>query len=376
MQIGIPRETKDGERRVALVPDGVRTLVADGHRVVVEAGAGEASGFPDAAYRNAGAIVLPAAEDVWRSALVVKVKEIQRSEYARLTPGTAIFGFAQINRDRALLDAVLAAHVTVIAFETVRDAHGALPLLAPMSRIAGRLAPLAGARALQTDAGGNGTLITGIDAVPAARVLVLGAGNVGGEAARVAARLGCDVVVLSRGSARLHALASTLANEGLHVRAGVLDEDAVRAATADADLVIGAVLEPGRLSPKLLRREHLRAMREGSAFVDVGIDMGGMAETSRMTSLSNPTYVEEGVVHYAVPNMPALVARTATQALAAVVLPYVRELAARGVAAALARDPGLAAGTMVVDGGIVHPGLAGDAGRPCADLPRAAAAAP
>jgi alanine dehydrogenase len=374
MQIGIPRETKDGERRVAIVPDGVRVLVGDGHRVVVEAGAGEASGFADAAYRDAGARIVASPEDAWDSSLIVKVKEIQRGEYARLRPGTTIFGFAQLNRDRALLDAVLAARVGVVAFETVRDANGGLPLLAPMSRIAGRLAPLAGGRALQTDAGGNGTLLTGVDGVPAARVLVVGAGNVGREAARVAARLGCDVVVLSRGQGRLRDLEQSLASEGLRVRANVLCDEALRAAVAHVDLVIGAVLEPGRLSPKLLRGEHLRAMRPGSAFVDVGIDQGGIAETSRMTSLTHPTYVEEGVVHYAVPNMPALVARTATRALAGAVLPYVRDMAGDGVLAALARNAGLAAGAMAWDGRIVHAGLAGDAGRPHAPLPTPAEA--
>ena len=369
MQIGIPRETKDGERRVAVVPDGVQSLVGDGHRVVVETDAGAASGFGDAAYRDAGATVVAAPDEIWDSPLIVKVKEIQRGEYARLRPGTTIFGFAQLNRDRALLDAVLAARVGVVAFETVRDANGGLPLLAPMSRIAGRLAPLVGGRALQTDAGGNGTLLTGVDEVPAARVLVVGAGNVGREAARVAARLGCDVAVLSRGPARLRELATSLASEGLKVRVNVLDDEALRTAIADADLVIGAVLDPGRLSPKIVRREHLCAMRPGSAFVDVGIDQGGIAETSRMTSLSDPTYVDKGVVHYAVPNLPALVARTATQALAAAVLPHVRAMARAGILAALALDAGLADGAMVWDGRIVHAGLAHDAGRPHAPLP-------
>ena len=359
MQIGIPRETKDGERRVALVPDGVRAQIAAGHAVVVEAGAGAASGFGDDAYHAAGATVVADAEMIWRCPLIVKVKEVQRDEYARLSPGTTIFGFAQLNRDRELLAAVLAARVRIIAFETVRDAQGALPLFAPMSRIAGRLAPLVGAQALMTSAGGNGTLVTGVDAVPGARVVVVGAGNVGGEAARVAARIGCDVTVFSRGTTRLAALAAsdrrivavTLAGDG----AGLHD------AIARADLVICGVLEPGRLSPKLIPRDVVRAMRDGSAIVDVGIDQGGIAETSRMTSLSQPTYVEERVVHYAVPNMPALVARTASLALAAAALPYVRRLA-DGIAAELERDEALAAGVMTWDGAIAHAGLAADAG--------------
>jgi alanine dehydrogenase len=366
MQIGIPRETKDGERRVALVPDGVRELVAAGHSVVVEEGAGAASGFADDAYRGAGATIVDDPGMVWRCPLIVKVKEVQRGEYARLAPGTTIFGFAQLNRDRALLAAVLGARVRTFAFETVRDARGALPLLAPMSRIAGRIAPLAGAQALMTSAGGNGTLLTGVDAVPGARVVVIGAGNVGGEAARVAARLGCDVTVFSRGAARLATLAGTDARIVTAVLAG--DRTELHDAIARADLVICGVLEPGRLSPKLIPREVVRAMRAGSAIVDVGIDQGGIAETSRMTTLSQPTYVDEGIVHYAVPNMPALVARTASLALAAAALPYVRRLA-DGLANALERDAALAAGVMTWDGAIVHPGLAADTGARASPAP-------
>lgn len=364
MQIGVPREIKDGERRVGLLPDGVRTLVQAGHAVVVEADAGLASGFDDASYREAGAGIVGDDGTIWHCPLIVKVKEVQRAEYAWLRPGATIFGFAQLNRDRALLDAVLASRVTIVAYETVHDAGGGLPLLAPMSRIAGRLAPLVGAQALQTSAGGNGTLVTGVDDVAPARVVVIGAGNVGGEAARIAARLGCRVTVFSRGLARLRVLERTVAAEGRSITAVQLAADTavLRAALAEADLVIGGVLEPGTLSPKLIPRDVVRAMRKGSAIVDVGIDQGGIAETSRMTSLSNPTYVDEGVVHYAVPNMPALVARTATCALTDATLPYVRALAGAGIARALEADPGLAAGVMVWDGAIAHPGLARDAG--------------
>jgi len=366
MRIGIPRETKDGERRVAIVPDGARTLAQAGHEVVLESGAGAASGFVDAQYVAAGARLAADTGEVWACPLVVKVKEVQRAEFAWLRTGTTVFGFAQLNRDRALLDALLAAGVRVLAYETVRDGCGALPLLAPMSRIAGRLAPLAGAQALQTASGGNGTLITGVEGAPAARVVVIGAGNVGTEAARVAARLGCDTCVFSRGAKRLDALVQALLQERLHVTTARLDGPDVPLddAIAAADLVIGAVLEPGTLSPKLVSRATIRAMRAGSALVDVGIDQGGIAETSRMTSLSHPTYVDEGVVHYAVPNMPALVARTASLALAAAVLPYVRALADRGVAAAIDADPGLAAGVMAWEGALAHPGLARDAQLP------------
>ena len=364
MRVGIPRERKDGERRVAVVPDGARALAQAGHTLVVESEAGAASGFRDADYRAAGAIVTGDCDEIWQCPLIVKVKEVQPAERSRLHPGTTVFGFAQLNRDPALLAAVLASGVRIIAAETVRDAAGALPLLAPMSRIAGRLAPLAGAQALQTAAGGNGTLITGVDDVAAARVVIVGAGNVGSEAARVAARLGCEVRVFSRGASRLAALERSLAGIGPPIAAVRLDgtAGALDDAVANADLVIGAVLEPGTLSPKLIRRETVRAMRPGSAIVDVGIDQGGIAATSRITTLSNPTYVDEGVVHYAVPNMPALVARTATRALAAAMLPYVRSLAAMGIAHAIDADEELRAGAMVWDGMVTHPGLARDAG--------------
>jgi alanine dehydrogenase len=364
MRIGIPRELKDGERRVALVPGGVRTLVEAGHRVVVERDAGLASGYTDAEYREAGADTGATAEAAWTCELVVKVKEVQRAEFALLQHGTTVLGYAQLNRDPALLAAVLASGIRVIACETVRDDRGGLPLLAPMSRIAGRLAPLVGAQALQTGAGGNGTLITGVDAVPPARVVVIGAGNVGGEAARIAGRLGCRVTVVSRGDARLAMLAQALADERVRVQTMSLGADGNRldAAIAEADLVIGAVLEPGKLSPRLVSREALRGMRKGGALVDVGIDQGGIAETSRVTTLSAPTYVEEGIVHYAVPNMPALVARTATCALAAAALPYVRALADAGIDRALDADPGLAAGGMGWEGVVAHAGLAADAG--------------
>ena len=365
MRIGVPRETKDGERRVGIVPAGVSALARTGHTILVERDAGHSSGFSDDDYASAGAKIVADAVDVWQSTLIVKVKEVQRAEIPLLRPATTIFGFAQINRDPTLLDALLESGVRVVAYETVRDEAGALPLLAPMSRIAGRLAPLVGGEALQTDRGGNGTLLTGVDGVEAARVVVIGAGSVGTEAARIAARLGCRVVVLSRGQRRLDALARTLAAEQLCVTTTQLGSASSQldSEIAAADLVIGAVLEPGTLSPKLISRAALRGMRRGSAFVDVGIDQGGIAETSRMTTLSDPTYVDEGIVHYAAPNLPALVARTATFALAAATLPYVTALADAGIADALDRDAGLAAGTMVWDGAITHGGLATDARR-------------
>jgi alanine dehydrogenase len=366
MHIGVPREIKDGERRVAVTPDGVRVLADAGHVVVVEQGAGAAVGFVDAAYAAAGAALTGDVGRVWSAELVVKVKELQPAEWSLLVPGTTIAGFAQLARDPRLLAAILAAGVRILAYETIRDAAGVAPLLAPMSRIAGRLAPLAGALALGTDHGGAGVMLTGVDDVPGAAVLVIGAGSAGTEAARVAAALGCRVTLVSRGAARLAAATATLAGASPAVAAHTLmalGPEGFAAAVANADLVIGAVLDPGRLSPKLLTRAHLRAMRRGSAFVDVGIDQGGIADTSRMTTLSAPTYVEEGVVHYAVPNLPSQVARTATLALAGAVLPFVRALAEHGVVAALHRDATLAAGVMVWDGAIADARLAADTDR-------------
>jgi alanine dehydrogenase len=372
MRIGIPREIKDGERRVGVVPDGVRALAADGHAVLLERAAGAAAGFDDGDYVRSGATIVTDTSAVWACDLVVKVKELQSREFALLSRGTTIMGYAQLTRDPDLVAALLAAGVRVIASERVQDSAGAMPLLAPMSRIAGRLAPFAGAFALGTDRGGAGVLLPGVDDVAPARVVVIGAGTSGGEAARVAVRMGCRVTVFSRGAKRLAALASELAGAGTPVDAQTLERagpEGFAAAVAAADLVIGAVLEPGRMSPHLISRTHLRAMRAGSALVDIGIDQGGIAETSRLTTISEPTYVAERIVHYAVPNMPALVARTATCAYAAATLPYVRRLAGRGIEQALRDDAGLATGVAVWEGAIVDPALAATLALPLARLP-------
>jgi alanine dehydrogenase len=361
MRIGVPRERKDGERRVGLLPEGVAALSAAGHVVLVERGAGERVGFDDAAYTSAGAHVVADAAEIFGAQLIVKVKELQRSEWPLLQRGTIVFGFAQLGRDRVLLDAVLGAGIGCIACETVAAADGTLPLLAPMSRIAGRLAPLVAASLLMSDRGGSGVLLPGLDDVAPGRVVVVGAGNVGGEAARVAVGLGCQVKVFGRSHRRLAALRERCTGD---MEVAVNDPPALSACIAAADVVIGAVLEPGKLSPKVVSRAMLRAMRAGSVLIDVGIDQGGIAETSRMTSLSDPTYLEEGVVHYCVPNMPALVPRTATLALTRATLPYVRALADAGIDAALAADAGLRAGLQIRDGAVTHGGLAADTALP------------
>ena len=372
MRIGVPREIKDGERRVGVVPDGVRQLVADGHEVLLQGAAGTAAGFDDDEYVRAGATVVADPAAAWACELIVKVKEVQPAEQALLSRGTTIMGYAQLTRDPDRVAVLLAAGVRIIACERVQDASGAMPLLAPMSRIAGRIAPFAGALALGTDRGGAGVLLPGVDEVAPARVVVIGAGTSGGEAARVAARLGCRVTVFSRGARRVRALAAEFAHGGTSIDAQTLDQagaEGFAAAISAADLVIGAVLEPGRLSPHLVSRAHLRSMRAGSALVDIGIDQGGIAETSRLTTISEPTYVAERIVHYAVPNMPALVARTATFAYAAATLPYVRRLAGRGVEHAVRDDPGLASGVAIWEGAIVDPALATMLEQPRARFP-------
>jgi alanine dehydrogenase len=374
VRIGVPLETKDGERRVGLTPQGARRLAQAGHTVLVERNAGRAVGLADADYAAAGATVVDAA-DAWSSDVVAKVKEVQPHEYSRLRPRSTILCYAQLNRDPALLDAVLRSGARIIAYENVRERDGSLPMLEPMSRIAGRLAPFVAAEILQSDAGA-GVLVTGVDAIAAARVVVVGAGSVGAESARIAARFGCEVAVFSRGAARLDRLLDASVAASAPVTTAPIDASRERfeAAIADADIVIGAVRDAGKLTPKLISRELLGRMRPGSVLVDVGIDYGGISEASRQTVLSAPTFVACGVVHYGVPNIPARVARTATLALTAATLPYIERLARLGVDAALAADPGFAAGVMVWDGAVAHAGLAADSGRPLVPGPWTGAA--
>ena len=342
MRIGIPREIKDGESRVALTPSAVASL-AD---VVLEPGAGAGVGFSDEQYIAAGATL----GDAWQCELVVKVKELQPPEYGKPRRGQTIFGFQHFAPDPELLDAALASGATFIAYETVGQRDARLPILAPMSAIAGRLSVQVGAWCLQKQNGGSGVLLSGLDGVPAGKVVILGAGNVGSNALAVAHGLGANVTVFARSECRFPELRRRFPNAQYRVGLDV-------AAIEDADLVIGGVLTPGQLSPKLITRQMLRRMRPGSALVDVGIDQGGIAETSRPTSHSEPIYVAEGVVHYCVPNMPAACARTASLALERAVLPYVRMLASKQM------DDDLATGVQVRAGKVVHAQLARDTGR-------------
>jgi alanine dehydrogenase len=341
MRIGVPREIKDGEFRVALTPAAVSQL----REVTVERGAGTGVGFLDADYVAAGAKL----GDAWDCELVVKVKELQPPEYRRPRRGQTIFGFQHFAPEPPLLAAALASGARFIAFETVGQDAG-LPILSPMSAIAGRLAVQVGAWCLQKQNGGSGVLLPGLDGVPPGKVVILGAGNVGANALAIAHGIGADVQVFARSERRLSALRCQFPNA--RFRAG-LDLEIVK----QADLVIGGVLTPGQLSPKLISRAVLASMRPGSALVDVGIDQGGIAETSRPTTHSQPTYIEEGVVHYCVPNMPAACARTASLALERAVLPYVQMLARNQM------DAALRTGVQVTAGKVVHAQLARDTGR-------------
>ncbi|OGA77747.1 MAG: hypothetical protein A3G81_29640 [Betaproteobacteria bacterium RIFCSPLOWO2_12_FULL_65_14] len=341
MRVGLPKEVKDGEFRVALSPAAVASL----NGVIVESGAGAGVGFSDEDYLRAGATL----GDPWGCELVVKVKELQASEYARPRPGQAVFSFQHFAPEPRLLDAALASGATFIAFETVGQESG-LPILAPMSAIAGRLAVQAGAWCLQKHNGGSGVLLSGLDGVPPGKVAILGAGNVGGNALAIAHGIGAEVTVFARSDNRFFDLKRRYPRARYRVG---FDADIV----ADADLVIGGVLTPGRMSPKLVSRELLRGMRRGSALVDVGIDQGGIAETSRPTSHSEPIFVEEGVVHYCVPNMPAACARTASLALEQAVLPFIRKIIRNEI------DAALASGIQVRAGRVTHAHLARDTGR-------------
>jgi len=337
MRIGIPREIKDGEYRVALTPDAVAQL----KDVVVQPGAGAGVGFSDAQYLEAGASL----GDPWSCELIVKVKEVLPPEYARARRSQTICGFHQLTAEPEQLEAALASGATYLVYHTVGESSGRYPILSPMSAIAGRLAVQVGAWCLQRQNGGSGVLLPGLDGVPPGRVVIFGAGTAGANALAVAHALGTSISIFARSDRRFAALRAQFPN--VDYRTG-MDAKTV----ADADLIVGAVFLPGEPSPKLLSRSLLAAMRPGSALVDVGIDQGGIAETSRQTTHSNPIYIAEGVVHYCVPNMPAACARTASLALSHAVLPYVQMLANGQV------NDDLRTGIQVSAGKVVHPKLA------------------
>jgi alanine dehydrogenase len=357
MRIGVPREVKDHEFRAGLTPAGARVLAAAGHEVRVQTGAGEPIGLTDQAYREAGATVVPDAAAAYEAELVVKVKEPQPAELALLGAGQTLFCYLHLASAPMVARGLLERRVTGIAYETVVSPSGGTPLLAPMSQIAGRLAIQAGMQALEMRNGGRGVLLAGVPGAPPGAVAVIGGGIVGTNAVRLAVGIGARVTLLDRKAERLKAF-DDLYQGRLETR--LANAANIAECVARADLVVGAIYVHGRRPERLLPRTLVRTMQRGAALVDVSIDQGGIAETSRPTTQSDPFYVEEGVVHYCVTNMPAAVARTATIALTEATLPYVAALAGHGVAAALAADPGLAAGLNVADGKVMHPGLAAD----------------
>ncbi|MGQ0578381.1 MAG: alanine dehydrogenase [Betaproteobacteria bacterium] len=360
MLVGVPKEIKDHEYRVGLTPAGVHALCERGHQVCVETGAGARIGFADSDYKSAGARIVASAKDIFAADMVVKVKELQPGEFGLPRRGQILFAFLHLAPDPELLSALLTCGVSGIAYETVTDAQGRLPLLAPMSRIAGRLSVQMGAWALQMANGGSGVLLGGVPGVAPGRVVVIGAGVVGANALQIAAGMGADVTVLDVDLERLAHLDEIYRGR---VKTRFSETLVIAEEVAQADLVIGALLVPGKLAPKLISRILVQRMRPGSVLVDVAVDQGGIAETSRPTSHSQPLFVDEGVVHYCVPNIPSACARTATLALTQATYPYVLRLADRGLDA-LVEDAGLAGGLQLHAGQVTHRGLADDVKRP------------
>jgi alanine dehydrogenase len=355
MKIGVAKEIKTDEYRVALTPAGARELVQRGHDVTVETGAGDGSSFPDSAYEAVGARI-GSVDDVWGDAeLLLKVKEPIEPEYGRLREGLVLFTYLHIAADEPLTRALVESGITAVAYETVETDQRALPLLAPMSEIAGRLAAQAGAYFLEKPLGGRGLLLGGVPGVAPGRVLIIGGGIVGYNAAVIALGLGANVTILERSIDRMRHLDEVLSGRVSLVMSSTLQ---IEESVTEADVVIGAVLIPGALAPKLITREMLRVMKDGAVFCDVAIDQGGCAETSRPTTHSEPVYEVEGVTHYCVANMPGAVPVTSTKGLTNATLPYVEAIAEHGLAEAVARDHSLARGVNVLDGHVTYEAVA------------------
>jgi alanine dehydrogenase len=355
LRIGVPQEVKTDEYRVALTPAGARELTQRGHDVVVEQGAGDGSSFPDASYAAVGARI-GSVDEVWdESELVLKVKEPIESEYRRLRDGLVLFTYLHIAADEPLTRALLESGVASVAYETVETDDRQLPLLAPMSEIAGRLAPQAGAQSLEKPQGGRGLLLGGVAGVAPGRIVIIGGGIVGYNAAVIALGLGASVTILERSVDRMRRLEEILSGRVTLLMSSSLQ---VESSVAEADLVIGAVLIPGALAPKLVTAEMIRGMKAGSVVVDVAIDQGGCFETSRPTTHSEPTYVVDEVIHYCVANMPGAVPITSTKSLTNVTLPYVEQIADHGLRAAIACDQALARGVNTIDGKLTYEAVA------------------
>jgi alanine dehydrogenase len=360
MIVGVPTEIKADEQRVALTPAGAAAFVAHRHRIIVQAGAGSGSGFTDSDYREAGALIVRRAADVWRRAeLVLKVKEPQPPEYALMRPGVILFTYLHLAADRRLTRELLHRKVTALGYETIQLDDLSLPLLAPMSEVAGRLAIQAGAWCLQARSGGRGVLLSGASGVRPGRVAVLGGGIAGANAARVAAGVGAQVTILDINPTRLRYLSDML---GASVTTVMSNRATLEEEITQSDLVIGSVLVPGARAPRLISAKTVARMLPGSAIVDLSIDQGGVAETSQPTAHARPTFVRSGVVHYCVTNMPAMVPHTSTYALTNATLSYALEVADRGVLDAGAASAAIRLGLNTYDGRIVHPAVAASVG--------------
>lgn len=364
MRIGVPTEIKVHEYRVGLVPAAVRELVAGGHEVLVQSGAGAGIDCSDENYRNAGAGIAPSADVVFRdSQLIVKVKEPQLGECARLRRDQVLFTYLHLAADRAQAEALIKSQCVAIAYETVTAPDGSLPLLMPMSEVAGRMSIQVGAQYLQQGNGGRGVLLGGVPGVTPAKVVVIGAGVAGTNAIEMAHGLRADVTAIDRSIRRLREL-----DRQFHggVRTLFSTADTIEKAVAEADLVIGAVLLPGAAAPKVVTAAMIKRMRPGSVVVDIAIDQGGCFQTSRPTTHAAPVYVVDGIIHYCVTNMPGALPRTSAFALNNATLPYVKALADKGWERATAEDAGLAAGMNIVHGNVVHPAVARELGLPAA----------
>jgi alanine dehydrogenase len=356
MIIGVPKEIKPEENRIAIVPGGVETLIHKGHKVLIEKGAGDGSGFSDSEFMKAGAQIIKNHDEVFtRSELVLKVKEPLSEEYGFLRKGQIIFTYLHLAASEELTRNLQKKGIIGIAYETVQTEDGFLPLLAPMSEIAGRMAPQEGAKYLEETYGGRGILLGGVAGVPPANVVILGGGNVGYNAARIALGMGASVTVLDINPRKLRMLDEIFQGR---VTTMIADNYNIRMVVSYADLLICAVLVPGAKAPRLITREMLKTMRQGAVIVDVSIDQGGCAETSRPTTHSQPTYQEKGIIHYAVSNMPGAVPRTSTRALTLNTLPYVLEIAEKGWKNAARENPALAKGINLVEGKITYQAVA------------------
>ncbi len=366
MIIGVPKEVKDHESRVALVPSGVTALREAGHHVIVQASAGVASSLTDGEYIEAGAEILPTAAEVWGKAdLVIKVKEPQPSEYAFLRPGLLLFTYLHLTPLPELTDKLIQAQVNSVAYETIREADNSLPLLTPMSEVAGRMSVQVGAQYLEAPNGGRGILLGGIPGVAPANVVIIGGGVVGHNAAKMAIGLGAHVTIIDKNLNRLRELDDIYSSQLVTLASNVYT---VRESLRLADLVIGAVLIPGAAAPKLVRRDMVKLMRKGAVMVDVAIDQGGCFETSHATTHTDPVYFVDGVLHYCVSNMPAAVPHTSTFGLTNATFPYLMQLATKGLEKACQASPAIREGVNTYRGHVTYPAVAESQGKPWKSL--------